>query len=135
MLLIPKPKKINYISNPKNLGDKIKNKRLELELTQQAAANNIGVARSGLCDWENGITEPTIEFCPAIIAFLGYIPFQFETTIPGRLKEYRYLNGLSQEALSKKIGIGSATIHRIELDKGKMSKKTIKALKKIIVIE
>lgn len=134
-VLIAKPKKINYIADPRSLGDKIKNKRLELELTQEAAARQIGVTRLGLCDWENAITDPSIEFYPAIISFLGYIPFKFEANIFGRLKEYRYLNGLSQDALSKKIGIGSATIHRIELSKGKMSKKTITELKKIITID
>lgn len=135
MVSISKPKNIKYIDNPKCLGDKIRNRRLALELTQEVAAKQIGVTRLGLCDWENAITEPTIEFYPAVISFLGFVPFEFEITVPGQLKEYRYLNGLSQEALSKRIGIGAATIHRVELDKGKMSKKTIKALKKVIAIE
>jgi DNA-binding XRE family transcriptional regulator len=136
VLSIPKPKKINYINNPKNLGDKIKNKRLELELTQEKAAAIIGVTRQGLCDWENIVTEPAIEFYPRIITFLSYVPFNFETeTVSGRLKKYRYINGLSQEALSTRIGIGSATIHRIEQRKGKINKKTNEALKKIITIE
>lgn len=108
---------------------------MELELTQEAVAKQIGVTRLGLCDWENAITDPTIEFYPAIIAFLGYVPFEFEANISGRLKQYRYLNGLSQEALSKKIGIGSATIHRIEQNKGKMNKKSASALKSIIAID
>jgi DNA-binding XRE family transcriptional regulator len=133
--VISKPKNIKYIENPKNLGDKIKNKRLELGITQGEAANSIGASRSATMDWENGIGEPTIDFYPAIISFLGYIPFEFDKSkLSDRLREYRFLNGLSQEVLGKKIGIGGATIHRIEQGKSKMNNKTTKALKTIIEI-
>jgi len=119
--------------NPVKLGDKIKNRRLELELTQKEAGRLIGVEREGLCDWENHVTEPTIELYPAIIQFLGYVPFSFQTeTIGEEVKKFRYLHGLSQDQLARKLGIGSATIHRLEAGVGKVNTGTMRLLQPIL---
>lgn len=104
-------------------------------LTQEQAGRLIRVQRETLCDWENCITEPTIEFYPVIIKFLGYLPFTFdESTAGGRVKQYRYMNGLSQATLGKKIGVGNATILRIEQGIGKPNNTTIEALKKLNIL-
>lgn len=98
-------------------------------MTQREAGKLIGVGREGLCDWENHVTEPTIEFYPSIIQFLGYVPFEFDAeTLAGKIKRYRYLNGLGQVAMGKLAGIGAATIFRIEHGVGIPSKKIMRAL-------
>ncbi|HEV7781417.1 MAG TPA: helix-turn-helix transcriptional regulator [Chitinophagaceae bacterium] len=132
---IPKLKKIKYIENPVTLGDKIKNRRLALQLTQEQAGRQIGVTRETLWDWENHIAEPTIEFYPAIIEFLGFTPFVFDlSTLGGKVKQYRYLHGLSQDGLSASLGIGGATIMRVEHGIGQVSKATRKALSGIMEV-
>ncbi len=130
---IEKPIRINYIENPTCLGDKIKNKRLSLNLTQEETATKIGVARNCIIDWENKNTDPAIEFYPAIIHFLGYTPFEFDTScIGGKIKKYRFLNGLSLDNLAARLNLGSATIFRLENGKGIPNKKTNNALRAII---
>lgn len=96
----------------------------------------IGVERGGLVDWENNNTSPAIEFYPAIIQFLKYFPFEIDTaSIAGRLKQYRFLNGLSQENFGRMAGIGPATIFRIEQEIGTLSKTTKKRLYKILPLD
>jgi transcriptional regulator with XRE-family HTH domain len=130
---IQKPLKINYIENPSCVGEEIKNKRLLLGLTQEETAERIGVARNAIIDWENTNTKPTIEFYPGIIEFLEYMPFYIDTsTVGGKVRDYRFRNGLSLEQLAQKIPIGSATIFRLENGKGLPNKKTRKALRKIM---
>jgi transcriptional regulator with XRE-family HTH domain len=129
---IPKIKKVNYIPNPDRLGQKVKNRRLALGLTQTQAGQMLKVERTGLSDWENLRTEPAIEFYPAIIEFLGYDPFFFDLSKMGeRLKRYRFLHGLSQEKLARKIGTTGATIYRLEQGIGIPGRKTMAILKQI----
>jgi DNA-binding transcriptional regulator YiaG len=46
--------------------------------------------------WENERTQPQIHHYPAIIAFIGYYPFDHDTdTIAGKLKQIRYCHGLN----------------------------------------
>lgn len=128
--------KINFIKNPTTLGEKIRNRRLSLRLTQLEASKLLCVERCGLVDWENNNTSPAIEFYPSIIKFLSYIPFEFDTTtLGGRVKEYRYLHGLSQERFGKFTGIGPATIFRIEQGMGKLNNATKRVLENVLPLD
>lgn len=57
---------------PQTIGQHIKKKRLELELTQKGAAARIGVTPATVFNWENGLSQPKVDHLPAIHAFLGY---------------------------------------------------------------
>lgn len=44
-----------------DIGNKIKNARIQAKLTQQQAAEAIGVSRQTISNWENGKTYPDIK--------------------------------------------------------------------------
>lgn len=71
---------------------------------------------SCITNWEKNRTVPQIQFFPNIISFLGYIPFEADlTTLSGKLKAHRRINGLSQKQLGKILGVDGTTICSWEL--------------------
>lgn len=63
-----------YPEDLKTLGEHIKKRRMDLGLSQAAAARCIGVSEDCLCYWENARNEPMLYQYPAVITFLGYYP-------------------------------------------------------------
>jgi hypothetical protein len=50
-------------------------------------------------------------FFPYIISFLGYMPFEVDlTSLSGKLKAHRHINGLSQKQLGEILGVDGATV-------------------------
>nr|SPS05242.1 protein of unknown function [Candidatus Nitrotoga fabula] len=56
---------------PKNLGEHIKKKRLELGLTQKELGEMLGATLFTVLNWEKGKTEPHPQFISGINLFLG----------------------------------------------------------------
>jgi transcriptional regulator with XRE-family HTH domain len=56
------------------IGDHLRRRRLVLKLHQKQAAEQIGVDKTSIHNWETGVTEPGFEYMPAIIRFVGYNP-------------------------------------------------------------
>ena len=124
----------NLIINPTTIGEKLKNRRIELGLLQKDVANVIGVCEVSITLWENNRNEPSIIYCPKIIQFLGYVPFEVDTsTLGGQIKLYRYVHGLSQEELAIKLKVNESTIFHYEKNKHKPSSKTLKKIKGLII--
>ncbi|MBL7837016.1 MAG: helix-turn-helix transcriptional regulator [Bacteroidetes bacterium] len=99
------------IENPQLIGEHIKNRRIQLRLSQSDVAKILDVCEDSVTGWENGRSTPHIKYYPKLIEFLGYNPFPFETeTLGGKLKKYRILNGLSQKEFAKKIGVNESTV-------------------------
>ncbi|MCU0438056.1 MAG: helix-turn-helix domain-containing protein [Raineya sp.] len=48
------------------IGDKLLSLRNEFKLTQQEVADKLGIKQSTYHRWENGKTQPTIDFLPKI---------------------------------------------------------------------
>ena len=112
---VGKPLGAKYVANLVTLGQKIRNRRLELRLLQKDIAERIGVCEDTITNWENGYSEPDIQYYPALIHYLGYIPFEIDTaTLSGRIKLHRYTRGISQKELAKELGIDESTIWRLE---------------------
>jgi transcriptional regulator with XRE-family HTH domain len=108
---IPKPLGVKYLESPVTLGEKIRNRRLELHLLQKDIAELIGVSEDSITYWEVKRHEPRIEYYPKIIEFLGYFPFEIDTsTLGGKIKKYRFLQGLSQKQMGKIIGVDGGTV-------------------------
>lgn len=100
-----------YRNTPITLGDKIRNKRLELQLFQRDAAVLLGVTESGLVYWERNKAQPQVHLYPKVIEFLGYFPFDINTsTLGGRIKEYRFRNGLSHKKVGKLLEVNGSTV-------------------------
>jgi DNA-binding XRE family transcriptional regulator len=84
---------------------------MDLKLTQIAVSKIIGVDENTITFWEKGRTVPQIKYVPGIIRFLGYNPQAIDTsTLGGKMKEYRYLRGLTKRKLAKQLQVDPSTI-------------------------
>ncbi|MVZ67327.1 helix-turn-helix domain-containing protein [Sphingobacterium sp. DK4209] len=121
---IRKPPSISKPVNPQSLGEHIRKKRIELRLFQKDVAEIFNVSKDCITYWENNRSEPQIQYYPYIFRFLGYCPFKFDTsTFAGKIKTYRYLNGLSQKRFAKLMNVDPATVSRWEEGTGRGFKK------------
>ena len=124
---------MRYMKNPTTIGEKIRNRRLELGLLQKDIADMIGICEDTVTYWENDRAEPLTKHYPKLIKFLGYIPFEIDTnTTAGKMKMYRFLNGLSQEDLAKELGINESTVFHYENGKHLPQPQTLLKMKYII---
>jgi len=102
---------LKTIENPQVIGEHLKNRRMQLKLFQSDVAKIFDVCEDSITGWENGRSIPQIQYYPKLIEFLGYNPFPVETeTLGGRMKNFRILNGLSQEDLAIKMRVNESTI-------------------------
>ena len=121
------------MENPHTIGEKIRNRRLELRLLQKDVADIIGICEGTVTYWENDRVEPQTKHYPKLIKFLGYVPFEIDaTTTGGKIKMYRFLNGLSQEDLAKELGINESTVFHYENGRHLPQPQTLKKMKHII---
>jgi len=56
------------------VGDHLRCRRLARKLIQRQVAEQIGVDKTSIHNWETNLSKPSIEYMPAIIKFLGYDP-------------------------------------------------------------
>jgi DNA-binding XRE family transcriptional regulator len=109
----------------KKLGDHLKRRRLQLVLRQIDAAPLLGADNLTLGNWEKGKTEPLVQYYPAIMAFLGYCPYQCGNTFGRKLRLHRTHQGLSQRALARQIGVDPDTVSRWESGEWRPDKRTL----------
>lgn len=104
-LTLSRPKEIpeGYPCELVTIGDHIRKKRLDLGMTQIEAGEQMNVTESTVWNWEHG-TEPEIRYIPAIIEFLGYVPFECPNEPLERLRYYKRINGLSYRRLGVVMG-------------------------------
>ncbi|MHB8581523.1 MAG: helix-turn-helix domain-containing protein [Ignavibacteriaceae bacterium] len=109
VLSCTKPSKIPQKLN--SIGDHLKKKRLERQLTQLQLARLIGVEETSIYNWENNRSKPKIYLLPKIIEFLGYVPFKLpKETVGDKITGYRKEHGLSQRKLAKLWSVNQTTI-------------------------
>jgi DNA-binding transcriptional regulator YiaG len=95
----------------KTVGDHIKKRRIELGMLQKEVAATLNVSEDTVTFWENNRVKPMINHIPTIIKFLGYDPLPIERkTLGGKIKYYRYINGLSHKAFGKLLHVNASTI-------------------------
>jgi len=71
-----------YPTNPKTLGDHLRKKRVELQLsmTQLAKVLGVGVTDTAIEKWEKNQNRPTEEHRMRILDFLGFDPASYNPT-------------------------------------------------------
>ncbi len=77
-LVLPRSHKIHSRNSPpeelNTIGDHLLRRRLALKLLQRQVAEQIGVDKTSITNWESNRTKPGLVYMPAIIRFLGYNP-------------------------------------------------------------
>jgi site-specific DNA recombinase len=96
------------------LGDHLLRRRLTLKLLQRQVAEQVGVDKTSIYNWENNRSKPDLVHMPAIILFLGYNPIPPPTGWPDRLVQGRSAMGLTQKEAARRIGVDPSTLARWE---------------------
>ena len=121
----------DYPKTLKTLGDHLKKRRMDLKLSQGEVARRIGAVESSVLNWEKNRAKPSLPFLPRIIELLGYVPYDStEKTLGEKIVDHRKSFGLSQEKLALSLGIDPSTLGRWERGERKLSKESLKELKK-----
>jgi transcriptional regulator with XRE-family HTH domain len=102
-----KPKELDF--EPRALGEHVRKRRLELNLTQRQVADRLGVTCLTVLNWEKGKTEPPVESIAAIIEFLGYDPFPNAKSLPDRLIATRRAQGWTIKEAARQLGVDEGT--------------------------
>lgn len=87
---------------------------MDLGLHRKAAAKLLGAHATIVANWEKDRAAPAVWHLPKVIQFLGYDPRPKPSTVADRLKQHRTALGLSQEAMSKRLGVDPTTLRRWE---------------------
>lgn len=109
-----KPKETDF--EPKTLGEYVRKRRRELELTQKQAAERLGVNPWTVLSWEKAHTEPPIDSMPAIIRFLGYDHFPEPKNTPERLLAKRRAMGWPIKDAARQLRVDPGTWSNWEID-------------------
>lgn len=95
---------------PKQIGEHIKKRRLDLGLLLRDAAEEMGVSLWTVINWESGETTPPVWYGPRIIKFLDYDPMPEAASLPGEVWKLRWRLGLTQKELAEKLGVGEGAV-------------------------
>jgi transcriptional regulator with XRE-family HTH domain len=96
------------------VADHLRKARLDRGLLQRDVALQIGVAGTTVHNWERSRTAPSIRRIPAIVKFLGYIPYPEPGSFSERLIRCRRELGLSRSGFAKIVSVDESTLARWE---------------------
>ena len=96
------------------VGDHMRRRRLGLKMLQRDVAEQIGVDKTSIYNWEANSAEPEIRYMPAIIDLLGYDPLPQPKSLAEGLIRRRTILGLSQKGAAKYMGVDPGTLARWE---------------------
>jgi transcriptional regulator with XRE-family HTH domain len=96
------------------LADHLMRRRLVLKLLQRQVAEQIGVDKASVANWEANRSKPGLRYMPAIIRFLGYNPLTPAKEWADRLVQCRTVMGLSQRETAEGLGVDQGTLARWE---------------------
>jgi transcriptional regulator with XRE-family HTH domain len=96
------------------IGDHLRRRRLMLKLFQKQVAEQLGVDKTSVYNWETNRTKPDLEYMPSIIRFLGYNPLPPASAWAERLVQGRTALGLSQKEAARQIEVDPSTLARWE---------------------
>jgi transcriptional regulator with XRE-family HTH domain len=88
-----------------------------LKLLQRQVAEQIGVNKASIGNWESNQSVPSVEYMPAIIRFLGYNPLPPKEDWASRLVQCRTILGLTQKESAHRMGVDPSTLAKWERGK------------------
>ena len=89
------------------MGERIRQRRMDLGLTQQTLAEELGCWYQSLAMWERNQSVPLAGRWPAIETVLGSGLDPQRNGLPGRIRPARLRLGLTQEELARRRGVTS----------------------------
>ena len=101
-------------NEPQTIGDHIKKRRLQLKMPRTHVCGIFTIHIETLKNWERNACTPSVRHIPAIIRFLGYVPFGHDGTPGGRLAFLRECVGLTQRQVAWVTGIDAVHLWRYE---------------------
>lgn len=118
-----------YTPTPQTIGNHLRNRRVLLKLDQTQVAAKLEVNYRTYVFWENGDIVPRPSHYPAIIRFLGYLPFEIDrTTIAGKVRVCCLLKGVTKLQFSKMLGLEPRMLVKFERGKKALTHEVDKAL-------
>jgi transcriptional regulator with XRE-family HTH domain len=99
---------------PQSVGDHLRRRRLGLKMLQRDVAEQLGVDKTSVFNWEANASTPEIRYMPAIIRFLGYNPLPAADGGGAQLVRQRTTLGLSQKDAANRIGVDQGTLAKWE---------------------
>ena len=126
----PKPK--GYPLKLETVGDHIRKKRMDEGRTGWQIAEEIGVHKESIFNWESRNKSPEIHSYPKIIKYLGYDPWDTGgNSLKERLGRYKRMNGFSNKVLAQQIDCDESTVNRVLTDR-RVFKKSFNKIKKFL---
>ena len=123
-----KPPSPAYPKSLKTLGDHLRKRRLDLKLLQSGVAEQIGVDKTTVYNWERNRSSPSLPFLPKIVKFVGYRPAAESGSLGEQIVSSRRLLGLRQKDLAASLGVDPSTLARWERGEREPSKKFLERL-------
>lgn len=128
----PRPKPKGYPLKLQTVGDHIRKKRMDQGKTGWQVAEEIGVHKESIFNWESRNKNPEIHSYPGIIKYLGYDPWDTGgNSLKDRLGRYKRANGFSNKVLAQRIGCDESSVARVFKDLN-VFKKTTKKIEKFL---
>jgi len=117
-----------------NLGDHIRERRLDLGLQKKQLASQFSVDETTIHNWEDKGITPAIRFIPRIIEFLGYDPTQggAPQCLGERLRSHRKRLGLSRKKLATLLGIDQSTVASWERGEHRPTSRSLKLIERFL---
>lgn len=103
-----------YPESPKTVGEHLRKRRLDLNLTQMEVGGRIGVTESTVWNWEIGGLAQKLRHWPAVIAFLGYNPAPRPKTLAETVVWFRRGKGWTQTDFARVLEVDSSMLARWE---------------------
>lgn len=133
-IMKPKNRK-GLIANPTTIGEKMRNRRIELNLFQRDVATLFKVSEDCITNWENDRSGPQIRYMPTIIRFLGINLYKLENeSICEKIKLYRNKYGLSYKNAGKIFKVNGTTVSSWEHGKHRPPKKVLMRIHKFLEV-
>jgi transcriptional regulator with XRE-family HTH domain len=130
---VPIPDKRPFPETTQTIGDHIKSHRLKHRIPVKTIIEKLGVSRDTLRGWELNLFQPFVKHYPKIIQLLGYYPLTQElNTLGGKIKKYRFMNGLTQRQFADLMDTDVTTIWFWEADKRLPLPLTKKAIEELV---
>lgn len=129
----PKPRVLprGYPCEPRTLGERIRQRRLDRGLSQAELAERLGCSREAVFQWEKDRSEPLAARWPAIERVLGSGLVLSPGDLGGRFRATRLRLGLTQARMARRIGVNERTVRNVERGLRRPSRRTMARVRRV----